>query len=87
MILRRVRLRAVLAIFRFSKYFRNIITEALKVLEIEVFENQIKLFDSAQYHTAQSPTLRSVRQFWIFGHFNFPTLRSVILRGVGLRAV
>ena len=45
--------------------------------------------DSAQYHTAQSPTPRSVRQFWIFRHFNlnFPTRRSVILCGVRLGAV
>ena len=34
--------------------------------------------DSAQYHTVRSLTQRSVRQFWIFGHFNFPNLRSVI---------
>ena len=27
-------------------------------------------------------TLRSVSQYWIFGHFNFPTPRSIILRGV-----
>ena len=39
---------------------RNIFEKSLKVLEIEVFENQIKLFDSAQYDTARSPTLRSV---------------------------
>ena len=57
-----------------------------KVLEIEVFENQSKS-DSAQNHTAQSLTLRSVGQFWIFGHFNFLTLGSVILQGVGLGAV
>ena len=68
-------------------------------MEIEVFKNKIKMFDLAQADTAWSRTQRSitlrgvgldtvpsVRQFWIFGHFNFPTQRSVILRGVGLSA-
>ena len=43
--------------------------------------------DSAQFQTARTPTPHSVRQFWIFGHFNFPTRSSVILRRVGLGAV
>ena len=34
-----------------------------------------------------SLTPRSVSHFWIFGHFNFPTLCSVILRRVGLPTV
>ena len=41
-------------------------------MEIEVFENKKKLFYSAQCETVRSPTPRSVRQFWIFRHFNFP---------------
>ena len=43
--------------------------------------------DLAQYCTARSLTPRSVRQFWIFGHFNFLTRQSVILRRVGLGPV
>ena len=31
-------------------------------------------------------TLRSVSQFWIFGHFNFPTPHSDILRGPTLHS-
>ena len=60
---------------------------------VRIFQN--KLFDFAQYNTAlsltpqsvictsQSPTPRSVRQFWIFGHFNFVqynTARSHVFR-------
>ena len=54
--LRGVGLCAVLAFFGLPKYFRNIITYILRVMAVEVFENLKKLFDSAQYHTEQSPT-------------------------------
>ena len=40
------------------------------------------MFDLAQHHTVWSSTSRSVRQFRVLVHFNFPTRRSVILRGV-----
>ena len=81
---------AVLAIFQFSKYFRNIITYVdPKSPEIEVFKNQIKLFDSAQYHTARSPT----RGVWLSAVSHCAESDSaqcekiLILRGVGLSAV
>ena len=86
-----VRLCTVLPIFD----FRNIFETFSKYHLIDPkspgnwsFWNQIKLFDSAQYHTA-----RSVRLFLDFRSFEFPdnaqcdteqspTLRSVILRTV-----
>ena len=54
-------------------------------MEIEVFEkSQTIVWLGAVSHCADP---RSVRQFWIFGHFNLQTRRSVILHGVRLGAV
>ena len=60
----------------FNFFFRNIITKTLKVLEIEVFFNQLKLFDSAKCDTVWSPTLCSItlRGVWlrtVWDHFGF----------------